>query len=496
MHATRRRFLAGSATALGIAGASAAVSELALGRMPEPHPAKHPNVVVVLADDLGYGELGCYGQELIKTPRIDELADEGLRFTTAYAPAPVCAPARCSMLTGLHSGHAAVRTNPMAGPQQSLGDEDTTFAELLRDQGYRTACVGKWGFGPQEPDQPSHPNNRGFDEFYGYIGHHAAHDYYPASLWRNGRTVRIPGNLAGRRDTYAPDLFRERALDFVRHHVEAQRAEREGEGDGLPARPFLLYYSPNVPHAPSRRLEEAGYATRPWTKANRGHAAQVTHLDDTVGALVDLLRESGADRNTLVLVTSDNGAHQEGRVDPTRFAATGPLRGVKRNLYEGGIRVPLVVWGPGRVEPGTVSDRQTPLTDVLPTLTELAGAPTPKGIDGLSLAGVLGGSGTPRSHPYLYWYRNDPYVTSMSQAADHGRALQACEAVRSGDWKLVRFAPGRDRTVPDSRWDVELYNLRDDPRERHDVSAQHPRTVNRLVELIHRAWVEPEPLPA
>lgn len=504
MHATRRRFIAGSAAALGLAGTTVAVTALAREDRPKPAEkpyAPRPNIVVVLADDLGYGELGSYGQELILTPRLDELAAEGLRFTTAYAPAPVCAPSRCSMLTGLHSGHAAVRTNPMGGPQEALGDEDTTFAELLRDQGYRTACIGKWGFGPEEPDQPSHPNNRGFDEFYGYIGHHHAHDFYPSALWHNNRMVQVPGNLAGRRGTYAPDLFRERALEFVRREAERQRAA-DGNGDGTDGgrtgstQPFLLYFAPNVPHAPSRRLEQADYATRPWTKANRGHAAQVSHLDSTVGALVDLLRAGGLDRNTVILVSSDNGPHQEGRVDPRRFDANGSLRGVKRNLYEGGIRVPLIAWGPGRIAPGTESSRQTPLTDVLPTLTELAGARTPKGIDGVSLGGLVGGAGTPYTHGHLYWYRNDPYATPMSQAADRGRGLQVCEAVRRGEWKAVRFAPGRDRTVPDSRWDVELYNLRDDPGEQHDVAAQHPQVVAQLVELMHRSWTEPEPLRA
>lgn len=505
MHASRRHFLAGSAAALGLAGTTVAVTALTeKGRekpadLPEP---PRPNVVVVLADDLGYGELGSYGQEFLLTPRLDALAAEGLRFTTAYAPAPVCAPSRCSMLTGLHSGHASVRTNPLGGPQDSLGDEDTTFAELLRDQGYRTSCIGKWGFGPEEPDQPSHPNNRGFDEFYGYIRHHHAHDFYPTSLWEDGRRVPVPGNAAGRRGTYAPDLFRDRAFEFIERQADRQQAARRGQGGkggtagSGPDEPFLLYFAPNVPHAPSRRLEPAAYAPQSWNRANKGHAAQVSHLDTTVGALVDLLRARGLAEDTVILVTSDNGPHEEGGVNPERYDANGPLRGVKRNLYEGGVRVPLIAWGPGRIAPGTESTRQTPLTDVLPTLTELAGARTPEGTDGLSLAGLVGGAGTPRTHRHLYWYRNDPYTTPMSQAADRGRGLQVCEAVRRGDWKAVRFAPGRDRTVPDRRWDVELYNLRDDPGEQHDVAAEHPQTVTGLVNLMHRSWVRPEPLRA
>ncbi|MCF6522933.1 arylsulfatase [Streptomyces sp. JJ36] len=491
MHATtsRRKFVAAAGAALGLAGATAAVTAIAAGTDDESSDSpsaeasvRPPNVIVVLADDLGYGELGSYGQRLITTPRLDELAAEGMRFTQAYAPAPVCAPSRCSLLTGLHSGHAAVRTNPFQGPQASIGDDDTTFAELLRERGYRTACVGKWGFGPEEPHQPSHPNSRGFEEFYGYIAHGAAHDYHPDALWHNAERVALPANANGRRGTYAPDLFHERALDFL---------ERHAGGDD----PFLLYFAPNVPHAPSRRLEQAGYATRPWTQANKGHAAQVSHLDASVGAMVDLLRAKGADRDTILLVSSDNGPHDEGRVDPARFAAAGGLRGNKRNLYEGGIRVPLIAWAPGRIEPGSETDRATPLTDVLPTVAELAGARVPGNIDGVSLTGLLGG-GDARPHRYLYWYRNDPHATRHSQRADHGRGLQVCEAVRQGDWKLVRFAPGRDRSVPDARWQVELYNLRTDPGERHDVAARHPRIVARLVNLAHDAWVEPQPVRA
>lgn len=487
MHVTasRRQFVAGAGAALGLAGVTAAATALAhgggtaAGPSGEPRGGRRPNIVVVLADDLGYGELGSYGQRLIATPRLDELAAEGLRFTRAYAAAPVCAPSRCSLLTGLHSGHATVRTNPFHGAQGSIGDGDTTFAEVLRTRGYRTACIGKWGFGPEQPDQPSHPNNRGFEEFFGYLAHRHAHDFYPDSLWHNGQRTALPENANGRQGTYAPDLFRERALDFVARYAGGED-------------PFLLYFSPNVPHSPSRRLEPADYAARPWSKANKGHAAQVSHLDATVGALVDLLREKGVADSTVVLVSSDNGPHDEGRVRPGRFEASGGLRGRKRNLYEGGIRVPLLAWAPTRIAAGTETDRSTPLTDVLPTLAELAGAEIPEGVDGLSLAGALDGAEA-RPHRYLYWYRNDPHATAGSQIADRGRGLRLCEAVRQGDWKAVRFAPGRDRAVPDSRWQVELYDLRTDPGERHDVAAEHPRIVARLVNLMHDAWREPSP---
>ncbi|AXK31292.1 Tat pathway signal sequence domain protein [Streptomyces armeniacus] len=490
MHATssRRQILTGSVAALGLAGVTAAVTALADDSdatpsgepKPQGKPRRHPNLVVIVADDLGSGELGSYGQQLIDTPRMDELAADGLRFTHAYAAAPVCAPSRCSMLTGLHSGHATVRTNPFQGGQASIGDGDTTFAEVLRERGYRTACIGKWGFGPEQANQPSHPNRRGFDEFYGYIGHGRAHDFYPTALWDNGRQTVLRANMHDRRGTYAPELFRKRALEFV---------SRNAAGDA----PFLLYVAPNVPHAPSRRLEPAEYARRLWSKANKGHAVQVSQLDTLVGDIVDRLRAEGLEKDTVVLVTSDNGPHEEGQVDPERFEATGELRGFKRNLYEGGIRVPLVAWAPGRIEPGAVTDRKTPLTDLLPTLAELGGADVPDGIDGLSVAGLMGGGRRPEAHRYLYWFRNDPHTTPRAQAADRGRGLRVCEALRQGEWKIVRFAPGRERTVPDDRWDVELYNLRKDPGERHNVADRHPRIVSGMVALLREAWQDPPP---
>ncbi|RLL69493.1 arylsulfatase [Streptomyces sp. Z26] len=491
MHATssRRQILTGSAAALGLAGFTAAVTALAddtgattaRTSAPDLKPRRRPHLVVIVADDLGSGELGAYGQRLISTPRMDELAAGGLRFTHAYAAAPVCAPSRCSMLTGLHSGHAAVRSNPFHAGQAPLGDGDTTFAEVLRGRGYRTACIGKWGFGPELPDQASHPNRRGFDEFYGYIGHGRAHDYYPESLWDNGRRTVLTANAHEARGTYAPELFRRRALDFV---------SRNASGDA----PFLLYVAPNVPHAPSRAVEPAEYARRLWSPANKGHAAQVGQLDTLVGDLVDRLRAEGLERDTVLLLTSDNGPHEEGGADPDQFRATGDLRGYKRNLYEGGIRVPLIAWAPGRIEPGAVSHRPTPLTDLLPTLAELGGADAPDGIDGLSVAGLMGAGGRPEAHRYLYWFRNDPHATPRAQAADRGRGLRVCEALRQGEWKLVRFAPGRDRTAPDHLWDVELYNLRKDPGERHDVAGRHPRIVAGMLRQLKDAWTDRPPV--
>ncbi|WP_394813231.1 sulfatase-like hydrolase/transferase [Streptomyces johnsoniae] len=480
MSATRRQFLAGSALTAAAGGVTAALpSTRAEGadsaeraeRGAERH-GRPPNFVVVLADDLGWGGPGAYGQRLVSTPRLDRLAAEGLRFTQAYSTAAVCAPSRCSLLTGLHSGHAAVRENPFNGPQGSLGDDDTTFAEVLRARGYRTACIGKWGFGPEEAAQPSHPNARGFEEFFGYLTHGHAHEYFPTHLWHNGERVEVPEGA------YAVDLIEERALAFLDTHAGAHADA-----------PFLLFLAPNVPHAPSEIPDLGEYADRPWSEADKGHAAQITRLDTLVGAVLDRLRRLGLDRRTLTLVTSDNGPHEEGGTDPDLFDLNGPLRGYKRNLYEGGVRVPLLAWQPGTVEAGAVSERPTQLTDLLPTLADLGGAPAPRDIDGLSVAGLLGRGGRPARHGHLYWYRNDPGSTRRANAEDGGRILRLGEAVRREDWKAVRFAPARDRTAPDEEWQLELYDLAADPGETTDLAAAHPARVAELTALLRESWV-------
>ncbi|MEV7291040.1 sulfatase-like hydrolase/transferase [Streptomyces microflavus] len=472
--ANRRQFLAGSAAALALA---------TLPRTPASAAApgaadRAPNIVLVLADDLGYGELGSYGQITgIRTPRIDALAAQGLRFTQAYAAAPVCAPSRCSLITGLHGGHAAVRQNPFPGDegQGALGDDDTTFAEVLGSRGYRTGCIGKWGFGPDLPDQPSHPNARGFEEFYGYINHGHAHDYYPDHLWHNGEKSPIPENANGGRKTFAIDLFEQRALDFIDAHADE---------------PFLLFLAPTLPHFPNEvpAKDMGDFDNTTWGTPEKAHASQVARLDRLVGSVVDRLRERGIDQDTLVLFTSDNGPHEEGspKVDPDKYDANGPLRGYKRNLYEGGLRIPMIAWRPGTVGAGT-TDRPTPQLDLLPTFAELAGAPVPGGIDGKSVAGLLTG-GTTAAHPHLYWTRNDPYSGAKSNAADGGRGARLAEAVRRGDLKAVRFAPARDRSAPDGQWAFQLYDLARDPGEKTDLAAARPADVSELTALMRASW--------
>ncbi|MFE5620963.1 sulfatase-like hydrolase/transferase [Streptomyces virginiae] len=472
---TRRHFLAGSAAAIGLAPLSAAPEARATAAAPAPASATAgtttPNLVVILADDLGYGDLGAYGQQLITTPRIDRLAAEGLRFTDAYSTAAVCAPSRCSLLTGLHTGHSAVRANPNGAPG-ALRAGDTTFAEVLRARGYRTAVFGKWGFGPEEGDQPSHPNARGFEEFYGYIDHGHAHEYHPQYLWHNGAKETIAANANGAKGAYAPQLIEQRALDFITDHA---------------AEPFLLFLTPTVPHAPSDIPDVGAYASRTWSQQNKGHAAQITYFDTLVGKVTDRLRALGIAENTVVLVTSDNGPHEEGGVNPDLFDANGPLRGYKRNLYEGGVRVPLIAWSPGRIGAGT-SDRPTPLTDVLPTLADLGGAPAPTDIDGLSAAPLLAGSPDTARHNHLYWFRDERGVTSRANSEDGGRATWLAEAVRKDHWKAVRFAPVRDHALPDAQWQVELYDLASDVGERRDVAAANPSVVAGLVTLMRSSW--------
>ncbi|MEV4581110.1 arylsulfatase [Nonomuraea jabiensis] len=430
---SRRTLLAGSLAGFAVPtlGPEPALAASAL-------PAR-PNIVVILADDLGWGEIGSQGQRLISTPNLDRLADEGVRFETAYSGAPLCAPSRCALLTGLHAGHGTVRENPEGGPQRSLTDADLTFAELLRLSGYRTACFGKWGFGPELPGQPSHPNERGFEEFFGYIGHAHAHQYFPKYLWHNGAKVRLDGRQ------YAPDLFRERAIEFI----------RRGGDD-----PFLLYYPTNLPHSPSVIPGDAGrYENRPWSGPNRRHAAQVARLDADVATLVRELRAAGVAERTLVLFTSDNGPHSEKGVTPELFDSNGPWRGDKRDVYEGGIRVPLIAWSPA-LRPRVVK-QPVASWDVLPTLADLAGVPVPAHLDGLSFRGLLTGAGA-RKHDHLVWNRP-----------------RKAQAIRRGRWKLVRFAPHIAGAGPEGR--VELYDLATDPGERRDLAAERVELVDELM---------------
>jgi arylsulfatase A-like enzyme len=422
-------------------------------------PDRKPNIVFILADDLGYGDLGCYGQEQIRTPRIDRMASGGMRFTQCYAGSTVCAPSRCSLMTGMTTGHCTIRGNANV----ALRPQDKTVAELLKESGYATALVGKWGLGG--PNSTGAPNKKGFDHFFGYLNQTHAHNYYPDFLWRNGEKVPLPGNeqsktrgVAAKRADYAPDLFLRDALDFV---------------DGHKDRPFFLYYATTVPHANNERTKAegngnevpdlGGYSDRDWSAPEKSKAAMITRLDSDVGKLLDKLHELKIEDNTIVFFTSDNGPHKEGGNNPRFFNSSGGLRGIKRDLYEGGIREPMIVRWPGHVPAGTVSDLPWAFWDFLPTCTDLAGTKAPEGIDGLSVALTLLGQGEQKTHPYLYWEFHE------------GGSKQA---VRFGNWKAVRLKPNGP---------IELYDLRADVGEQQDVAGHHPEIVAKAKEILAAA---------
>jgi arylsulfatase A-like enzyme len=430
-------------------------------------PAR-PNVIVILADDLGYSDLGCYGQQRFDTPRLDGMAAEGMRFTQFYAGSTVCAPSRAVLLTGLHTGHARIRGNgTVNGQPVRLYPEDVTIAELLNPRGYRTACIGKWGCG--EEGSTGIPNEQGFDDFYGFLNQSRAHFYYSDWVWRNTEKVTLEGNDPEKQTgAFVHTLFTGEALEFVRENAGA---------------PFFLYLTFTIPHAelvataeeidafdgrfgPEPAFEKNHYGAQPRPRA--AFAAMVTMLDRDVGRLLDLLRELGIDRNTFVLFTSDNGPHKEGGHDYQYFDSNGPLRGTKRDLYEGGVRVPAIAWWPGTIAPGTTSDHIAASWDLLPTIADLTGTPTPEGLDGISFAPTLRGArADQREHKYLYW-----------EFFEEGGKT----AVRLGDWKGVRLGLFKNADAP-----LELYDLATDIGETNNVAADHPDIVARMLEMMRNA---------
>jgi arylsulfatase A-like enzyme len=439
---------------------------LALGILGSVAAADRPNVILILADDLGYGDLGSYGQERIQTPHLDLLAAQGMRFTQFYAGSSVCAPSRSALMTGLHNGRGRVRDNIPHGVHLLAGD--LTIAEVLQRAGYRTGGFGKWSLG--DHGEAGAPWLKGFDEYYGYPNQDHAHFYYPHFLWDTNRVVLLPGNRPGKpaaQRQYVPDLMIARALRFIDRSAEDRR-------------PFFLYFPTTLPHwseFPQRTAEshvvpsDAPYSDRDWPQVEKNYAAMVTLLDRHVGQLLARLEERGLARDTLILFTSDNGPSAETIHRPDFFRSAGPFRGHKRLLYEGGLRVPLLARWPGAIAPGSVSDTVAAGWDLLPTLAELAGAPVPADLDGLSLAPVLRGRPRAREHEFLYW--------------DYGHAREAfLQAVRAGGWKAVR--PALDRPT-------ELYDLAGDPGETRNLAAERPDVVARLEGLMRRAYV---PSPA
>ncbi len=474
-HVTIRLGMPAVAAVCLVATASARVEGAAAQGASRP-----PNIIYIMADDLGYGDLGCYGQKQIRTPHIDRMAEQGMRFTQAYAGSTVCAPSRCCLMTGFHTGRARIRGNAPV----PLQPEDVTVAEVLKQAGYVTGIVGKWGLG--EPETTGVPNQQGFDTWFGYLNQRNAHNYYPYYLWRNQTPIALTHNLPGdevadplglfthevvklqsqhdSREQYSHNLMTREALGFVRRHH---------------AKPFFLYLAYTLPHANNERgrVEKDGmetpdygqYKDKDWPNPQKGHAAMISHLDRDVGKLMALLVELGIDGDTIVFFTSDNGPHREGGAKPDFFDSNGPLKGIKRDLYEGGIRVPMIVRWPGKVRAGSTNDHIWAFWDFLPTAAELAGAKAPDGIDGISVVPtLLGQDDRQKQHAYLYWEFHE------------GPSKQA---IRMGQWKAVRRAPSRK---------TELYDVTEDIGEENDLAGSHPELVAKAERIFKHARTESE----
>jgi arylsulfatase A-like enzyme len=464
---SRRDFL----KSVGVGLTTVAFAQYArwLDRAEAKEPAGKPNILFILADDLGYGDLGCYGQKQIQTPNIDRLAAEGIRFTDHYAGTTVCAPSRCSLMTGLHTGHTYIRGNSEVKPmgQLPLPEDTVTLPKVLKKAGYTTALIGKWGLGG--PDSTGTPNKQGFDYFFGYLCQRHAHNYYPEFLFRNNERVplknKVPGDrldgagVATEKVEYSYDLMEQEALQFVEQN-------RKG--------PFFLYLAVTLPHANNEggkngmEVPDYGvYADKDWPEPDKGRAAMITRLDRGVGRLMQKLKDLGLEDNTIVFFTSDNGPHREGGANPEFFDSNGPLRGIKRDLYEGGIRVPLIARWPKRIKTGAVTDHVSAFWDFLPTCAEIAVAPPPSGVDGISmLPTLLGRPKRQRKHEFLYWEFHE------------GGSKQA---VRMGQWKAVRLNPTGK---------LELYDLQTDLGETNNIADSHPDVVTKIEKYLTTARTE------
>ncbi|MFK7900363.1 MAG: arylsulfatase [Cyclobacteriaceae bacterium] len=440
--------------------------------------ARKPSIIYILADDLGYGDVSYNGQKKFQTPNIDFLAKNGLVFTQHYSGSSVCAPSRSTLLTGMHTGHTAIRGNKEIFPegQYPLPNSTYTLAELLKEQGYLTSAYGKWGLG--FPGSEGDPNSQGFDEFYGYNCQRLAHHYYPYHLWHNQEKVLLEGNKGTQTGQYAPKLIHEEALSFLEKNKDTS---------------FFMYYASALPHAellidddevqafrgkflPEKSFEgvDEGDTFRkgPYGSQKEGHAAfaaMVTMLDRQVGELVAKLEELKILDNTLIMFTSDNGPHSEGGADPVLFNSNGPYKGLKRDLYEGGIHVPMVAYWKGKIKKGQ-TDHISAFWDVLPTLADLTGAQSPENIDGVSFLPTLLNREGQKEHEYLYW-----------EFHEKGGRL----AIRKGKWKGVKY----NITTAKAK-SLELYDLESDPGEEHDLAFEYPEVIEELDSLLTQGRIE------
>ena len=441
--------------------------------------SKPPNIVLILADDLGYGDLGCFGQKVLKTPQLDTMAKEGMKLTQFYAGSTVCAPSRSVLLTGKHMGRTVVRGNSSLPIIIKPGQP--TIASMLKKAGYKTACIGKWGVGT--PDNFTNPNDVGFDHFYGYVNMWHAHNCYPEFLIRNGKVEHLKNEVAAKwkrwqdpklpqsgrgvavkKVEFAPDLFADDALRFI----------RENHKD-----PFFLYFAMNIPHANNEagnkgmEVPDLGkFANKDWPEPEKGFAAMIRHIDRDTGRILDLLKELNIAEDTLVLFTSDNGPHQEGGHKADFFNSNGKFRGIKRDLYEGGIRVPTIAWWPKTIKPESVNDHQWYFGDVMATTAEIAGVEPPKDIDSESFLQTLRGK-----DPKKQWSRKNSLYWEFYERG-------SAQAVRFGKWKAIRS--------PMFTGTISLYDLTLDPSETQNLANSQPAIVKQARDLLDKSHI-PDP---
>ena len=439
-----------------------------------------PNVIFILADDLGYGDLGFLGQQYTETPNIDRLAAEGLFFSHHYAGSTVCAPSRSALLTGLHTGHTPIRGNSEVQPegQYPMADTLMTISKIFQEAGYATGAFGKWGLGMNETS--GDPQNQGFGQFFGYLCQRYAHRYYPAYLWENGQKVNLPGNDWTNKVTYAPDVIQEKTLEFIDQNqskpfflfmpIVMPHAELAAPDDAI-FQKYRQKFGDEIPHVGPKggdygpELIVPAYQSQPFPHAT--HSAMVERIDRIVGEVVAKLDELGLSENTIIVFSSDNGPHREGGADPDFFDSNGIFKGYKRDLYEGGIRVPTIVKWPGKVKAGSTSTHSSAFWDWLPTFAELISKEAPSEIDGISMLPTILGDGEQKIHDHLYWEFHE---------------LGGRQAVLKGDWKLVKY-----QVKDGEKTTIELFNLKNDPSETEDLALVNPEKVAELEGLIKNA---------
>ena len=408
-----------------------------------------PNIIFIMADDLGYADLGCYGQQEIQTPNIDKLAKEGIKFTQCYAGSTVSAPSRSVLMTGLHTGHTTVRGNFSKVPglvernRVPLKEDDITIAEILKKAGYSTGITGKWGLG--EPNTSGVPNKQGFDEWLGYLNQRNAHTYYPPYIWRNQEKMLLKGNKNHQKKEYTHDMFTQFALKFIQEHHE---------------KPFFLYIPYCIPHSEYEIPSLEPYSEKPWSDDEKAYAAMVTRMDSDVGKIIELLKSLHLSDKTYVFFCSDNGAAKFWK---GLFNSSGELRGRKRDMYEGGIRVPMIVWSPGNISAGEESDFPWYFADVLPTLANLAGVSPPEQIDGINVLPAIHGKKQTVGNRFMYW-------------EFHERGFQ--QAARWKHWKAIRPAPG------DS---LLLFDLSKDISETNNLASENPQITKKIENYLQSA---------